>query len=110
MKAPECKYKETEMDLAKYADPDVGFEDHGIFAMFGQFDYLDCGCQGLGYCIDLDFLEKFIRVFGVCSLHKCTELVWVEHNRMKIFRIISVDGEKEFDIGKWTEECRKKEE
>ncbi len=109
MNAPKCKYKETEIELARYEKPDVGFEDHGFFILYGSFDYLDSGGQGLGYCIDQNFLESFIRVFGVDCLSECTGLVWVEHNTGKIFRIVSVDGKREFDIESWSQNLKNRE-
>ena len=106
MKAPKCKYPEfnTEMDLGEYEKPDIGIEDHGSMMLFGGFDY-KCGNQGLGYIVDIGFLESFIKVFGVDTLREVNgKFAWVEHNRGKIFRILSVDGKREFDIEKYCKE------
>ncbi len=104
MKLPECKYKGTEMDLATLQyQPDVGFEDHGIFVMNASFDYGGMS-QGLGYCIDHKFIMNFIRAFGVSMLSKCSGEIFVEHQQGAILRLIPLatkDG-KEFDIASFT--------
>ena len=106
MKPPACKYLEfnTEIDLGKYERPDIGLDDHGLLMIFGSFDY-GSGNQGLGYIVDTVFLEALLKVFGVYILSECNgKYAWVEHNRGKIFRILSADGKREFDIEKM---CRK---
>jgi len=102
MKAPKCKYPQynTEVDLGKYEDPDIGLDDHNCMLLFGGFDY-ESGNQGLGYIVDTNFLEKILNVFGVNALLEINgKYAWVEHNMGKIFRIVSVDGKREFDIEK----------
>ena len=100
MKLPECKYKNTEMDLATLKKaPDVGFEDHGCFIMEATFDYGVC-CQGLGYSVTHKFIMKFIKAFGVSMLSSCTGEIFVEHQQGRIIRLIPLktkEGE-EFDI------------
>jgi len=111
MKPPQCRYKkeQTEMELGKWEEGDLGFEDHGIFTIFGGFDYLDAGHQGMGWCIDLEFIEKFIRVFDTYTFNKCNnKLAWVEHTHGRIYRIISIDGKHEFDIQKWSDSFKDK--
>ena len=109
MKLPECKYKQTQMDLATLKDkPDVGFEDHGVFVMFGTFDY-GYACQGLGYCVDHKFIQKFIRAFGVSKLSECDGAIFVEHtNGLGIARLIplGIHHGEEFDIAKFTKNKR----
>ncbi len=101
---PECKYKGTQMDLATLdGRPDVGFEDHGIFNMNATFDY-GSTCQGLGYCIDDRFIQKFIKAFGVSMLGECNGEIFIEHaSGLGIARLIPLathDGE-EFDIAEF---------
>ena len=114
MKPPECHYEKTEMDLAKAGEIDVGFEDHGFFTLFGGMNY-DCGSQGFGWIIDLTFIKRFIKVFGVHQLQNSNgKLCWVEHSNQKIFRLIPLgfDGDecKEFDIEDWSQQKRKESE
>ena len=103
MKLPECKYEGTEMDLATLKDkPDVGFEDHGIFVMTATFEYYPTS-QGLGYCVDHNFIKKFIRAFGVSMLSQCKGEIFIEHaNGIGILRLIPLEthGGEEFDIAK----------
>lgn len=70
MKIPKTKYEDTEIEIGKWEDGDVGTEDHGLFTMRGHFDY-DGMCQGLGYCIDHTFIMNFIKAFGVEKLSEC---------------------------------------
>ncbi len=103
MKLPECKYEGTEIDLATLEGrPDVGFEDHGIFTMNASFDY-GCICQGLGYCIDDKFIQKFIKAFGVSMLSECNGEIFVEHAHGAILRLIPLETHngEEFDITKF---------
>ncbi len=105
MKAPKRKYKKenTEMELARFENPDIGFEYHGQLVMKGNFDYFGT-CQGMCYVIDIDFIKRFLNVFEVDCISNCTSLVWVEHNRGTVFRIISPNGEHEFDVHRWSED------
>jgi len=98
MKVPECKYEDTEVELAKYEEPDLFIDDHDFMLLGGGFNYLNSGHQGIGITMSLEFIRRFMGVMKKHNLSKCTELCWVEHNDCKIFRIISVDGKKEFDI------------
>ncbi len=103
MQLPKCKYKGTEMDLAKLdGRADVGFEDHGLFVLTATFDY-DITSQGLGYTVDHKFIKKFIRVFGVDMLSKCSGYLFVEHEHGAILRLIPFPTEsgEEFDIAKF---------
>jgi len=104
MKLPECKYKGTEMDLAKLNDgPDIGMEDHGIFVLKASFDYGHVS-QGMGYCVDHKFIKKFIEAFGVSWLSECCGNIFVEHSPGGILRLIPVFDAKgvEFDIAEFT--------
>jgi hypothetical protein len=108
MKFPECKYKETEMDLAIAERLDVGFEDHGWFVLFGGFSYGSSG-QGIGLTMSSDFLKRFIRAFGVDTLQECNgRQIFVEHSNEMIHRLIPVsfdnaaDEPADFDIFEWS--------
>jgi len=90
-----------------------GFEDHGISFMFADFDYEDYWSnQGFGYCINEEFIKKFIQAFGVEQLHECAgKLIKVEHCSYKITKLtpLSFNAGTEFDIAAWSKKYSKKE-
>lgn len=103
---------EKEIDIAKIKNCDIGFDDHGLFLMFGRFIYqkegVATGSQGIGYVIDEEFIKRFIRVCDGSTLLDCEgQLVKVEHTNDKITKIISLtkDG-KIFDIEKWSADAK----
>jgi hypothetical protein len=109
MKFPECKYENTEMELAIADKLDIGFEDHGFLVMFGGLNY-GSGFQGIGLTLSVEFLKRFLRVFSVDALSECNgRYVFVEHSMERIHRLIPLnfDGEEEnpeFDIFQWSKE------
>lgn len=87
------------MDIAKFEGLDVGFEDHGIFVIFGGVDYLEGGHQGLGYSASMELIQKIIVAAGVTKLQEANGcMVFVEHDNSHISRIISLDNKKELDL------------
>jgi len=94
---------EFEWEVAKIRKVDVGFEDHGIFVLFATFDYGGSG-QGLGYCVDQEFIECFIKACGVSTLNKCNNrIVMILHNNCTVVGIKPLPFEEgeEFDIQAW---------
>lgn len=103
---------EKEIDIARIESCDIGFDDHGLFLMFGRFLYekegVTTGSQGIGYVIDEEFIKRFINVCEVSTLLECEgKIVKVEHTNDKIYKIIplSKDG-KIFDIEKWSADAK----
>jgi len=109
MKLPKCKYDKeynTEMDLALVnKSPTVSIECHGILTIKVSFDYGGTS-QGCGYCINDEFLKKFIMAFGKSNLDMCMGSIFVEHNNGEIFRLIPIGDGEEFDIKEWSNDCR----
>ena len=66
---------EKEIDIARIKSCDIGFDDHGLFLMFGRFLYekkgVVTGSQGIGYVIDEEFIKRFIRACGASTLLEC---------------------------------------
>ena len=111
---PKPKHKGTVVELARVENVDCGFEEHGVFTMFGGVNY-GGGSQGFGWSINTDFIKLFIRVLGATRLSECNgSMVFVEHSHSQIFRFIPINlsGEKqdEFDIQEWVDHIKKSQE
>lgn len=101
MKPPESKYEGTKVESATFENPDIGLEYDGLLALWGNMNY-EPWHQMFGYCIDEKFIKNLLYVFDKCTIGNCHgESCWVEHDDMKIHRIISPDLEREFDIKEW---------
>jgi hypothetical protein len=98
---------------ARIERADVGFEDHGIFTLDAGFDY-GSTAQGLGYFVDQDFIERFIRACGAQWLRECIgRIVYVTHDWGKVYRIdpMPFDSKrrpKPFDIEAWAADLEAK--
>ena len=92
---------------------DFEIEDHGLPVLSGSFDGGSFS-QGLGYQVDIEFIKRFLRVFGVYKLQEVNgESCWITNRRGNNEPIILLeplyekDGEA-FDIEEWGRELRKK--
>lgn len=97
-------------EVARCRGFDIGSDDHGGLAMLGSFDYGGSG-QGLGYRIDIDFVQRFMAVFGVERLRDVNDKAcWVTHSQWNITKIeplLPTDGVA-FDIEAWSQALRAK--
>jgi hypothetical protein len=95
---------DTEREVARLRGVDIISDDHGGLAMGGHFDYGGSG-QGLGYRIDIDFVQRLMAVFGVERLRDAEgKACWVTHthsNITKIEPLLPTDGVA-FDIEEWS--------
>ncbi len=93
-----------ERELAKCKGMDIQDNDHGGLMLGGVFEYESGNAQGLGWGIDMEFLKRFMDVFGVMRLRDVNgKSCWVLCNSSKIVRIEPLhkkDGEA-FDILEW---------
>jgi len=101
-----------ERELAKCHGFRFMIEERGFPILSGHFEYGESGsgCQGLGYILDMDFIKRFLAVFGVDSFEKTDgKFCWVIHDNSSITKIEplrKIDG-KVFDILEWQKETRK---
>lgn len=70
----------------------------------GHFEYEDGSCQGMTYFIDVAFIYRFCRVFGVYRLQQVNDKsCWVTHDNNDIYLIEPLhkkDG-KSLNVNKW---------
>lgn len=95
---------EREISIAKARNFDVGYEDHGLPFMYGEFEYEDGGMQGFGSIINIDFVTNFCKAFGVMRLQDCNgKIIKVEHDNSYIYKLIPLKFSrgKIFDVEKW---------
>jgi hypothetical protein len=95
---------------ARIRGVDIISDEHGGLAMGGSFDYGGSG-QGLGYRIDIDFVQRFMAVFRVDRLRDADgKACWVTHDHCTIYKIeplLPADGTA-FDVEAWSLALRKK--
>lgn len=100
-----CKANEYRV-LCKVTEVDVTVE-RGLVTLSGNFDCDGWGFGGMGYFIDMDFLQSFVAVFGVTALQrvngKSCWLVYDDEHASQLLRMEPLhrkDGEV-FDIYAW---------
>jgi len=89
---------------ATFRNIDFAIEpDRDFPCLYGHVDYDDGGAQGFSLVIDTAFLIRLLYVFNA---HRLRELegarAQVTHDHTRITRIISLDGERDFDIDVWS--------
>jgi len=93
-----------ERELAKCLEFDIADNDHGGLMLGGHFEYEGGGCQGLGYQVDIKFVQMFMEAFGVSRLQDVNgKSCWVTHGENGISKIEPLHkGEgTPFEIDKW---------
>lgn len=77
-----------ERELAKVVDVDIQDDEHGGLILGGHFKYEGGSQQGLGYNIDVEFIKRFMDVFGVSRLRNVNgKSCWVTHDYNGITKI-----------------------
>lgn len=102
---------ERKIDIAIARGFDVGYDDHNLPTMYGEFEYETIGIQGLGVVIDINFVTEFCKAFGVMKLQDCNgKIVKVEHDDRYIYKIIPLrfNKGKVFNIEEWSNDIEKK--
>ena len=99
-------------ELAKCIDFDLMLNNGCSPMLSGHFAYEDCGCQGIGYIVEIAFLARFMGVFSVEKLRDVNrKSCWVTHDSDRIYKIEPLhkkDGQT-FDIEQWGKWISKKE-
>jgi hypothetical protein len=94
-----------ERELAKCIEFDIQDDEHGGLMLGGHFDYEGGSCQGLGYNVDMDFIQRFMQVFGVSRLQQVNrKSCWVTHDGSGVVKIEPLhknDGEP-FSVKEWS--------
>ena len=100
-----------ERELAKLKGFDIMKEDHGCMVMAGSFYYEGSSVQGIGYVINIDFVDRLMDVFRADRLQQINgKSAWVTHDHSSIHKIEPLHAEDgiTFDIKKWVDDCEKK--
>jgi hypothetical protein len=91
-------------ELAQAIDFDIQDNEHGGLMLGGHFQYEGGGCQGLGYILDIEFIQRFMGVFNV---HRLGDIqgasCWVTHDESGITKIEPLHKEYgiAFNIAGW---------
>jgi hypothetical protein len=103
-------YTDFEREVARCEGFDIISNDHGGLAMGGAFNY-NGGGQGLGYVIDIDFVKRFMEVFGVERLRDVNGkacLVTHSHDDIKLIEPLLPNEGTTFDIHAWSKNLKEK--
>ena len=85
--AAEMKMSDEKRELARCRGFDFGVEDHGFAFLFGHFE-MECGVQGLGRIMTIEFLKRFLAVFNVARLQQVNgKPCWVTTRKGLIAKI-----------------------
>ena len=97
-----------ERELAKCEDFDIRDNEHGGLCLGGSFDF-DGSSQGFGYQIDIEFVQKFMEVFGVTHLQAVNgKSCWVTHtyDSIKLVEPLHKKDGVPFDVQAWAKEAQ----
>jgi len=102
-------WDDYERELARCQNFDIGV-GYGRLIMWGTFMYEGAG-QSFGYCIEEEFIKRFMNVFSVEKLQDVNgKECWVTHNHVDIRLVEPLfreDGEP-FDVAAWAKEMKDK--